>query len=470
MLKRNNIFFVLKLTILLVFFSTSILMGQAMCSEKAYLVEEESPVGNVPSSFQRLKMIRVPHEDKSKISSPSSPSQGRLRLEVDVADDAGIDTISELITLEHIKASEIEPFIKARLSRYGTVQVNDALNMLIITDKEHKVRDLTKLVRGLDVGGLKDFLRLETNVIPLKYVLASSLTQIVKERLSSDGTVQADNNLNVLIITDVKSKIDHAKKIIAILDIPTTQILIEAKIIETSSEIRNELGVDWWALTDLLPQGSLNYYKTKRKTEQDHNYYYNSQDSQFSGNAHMDLTKLGDFVNLLIKQDKAKLLSNPKIMTLNNRVGRIIAMETVEYQSSSWRYNREQLGLILQITPHIGASNYINIDISANMRNLSGWNSNGSPIVSEQRVDSSVLVKDGETFTIGGLRKKNVIKITKRVPILGYILPFIFSKKEDSVKENDLLIFITPHIVKIDTQIEPADLKKLEEIEKEGKK
>ncbi|MEK9149747.1 MAG: hypothetical protein AAB267_06850, partial [Candidatus Desantisbacteria bacterium] len=130
---------------------------------------------------------------------------------------------------------------------------------------------------------------------------------------------------------------------------------------------------------------------------------------------------------------------------------------------------QEQIGLSLGITPHIGASNYINMNISASMENLSGWNPNGSPIISEQNIYNSVLVKDGETFIIGGLKKKSVIKITKRVPVLGYILPYLFSKKEDSVKEDDLLIFITPHIIKIDTPRESADLKKLDDIEKENK-
>jgi type II secretory pathway component GspD/PulD (secretin) len=410
----------------------------------------------------------VQSQDNLESNSPSS-SKGRIQLNVDVADDAGIDTISELLTLEHIKASEIEPFIKARLSRYGTVQVNDALNMLIITDKELKVRDLTKLVKGLDVAGLKDFLRLETEVIPLKYALASSLTQIVKERLSSDGIIQADNNLNLLIVTDVRSKIDYAKKIIALLDIPTAQVLIEAKIVETSGEIRSELGVDWWALSDLLPSVSINYNaSTYKREELPSKNKYEYKQSEIFGRVGMNLTRLGDFINLLIKEDKAKLLSNPKIMTLNNTSGRIEVVETIEYKTSS-RYNgydQAEIGLVLEITPHIGVSNYINMDISAGMGNLSGWNPNGSPIIYEQNMYNSVLVKDGETFIIGGLKKKSTIKVTKRVPVLGYILPYIFSKKEDSVRENDLLIFITPHIVKIDTPLESADLKRLDDIEK----
>ncbi|MBI5574627.1 MAG: hypothetical protein HY919_08810 [Elusimicrobia bacterium] len=73
-------------------------------------------------------------------------SQGRIKFDVDILDDAGIDTVSKIVTLKNIKASEIEMFIKGRLSRYGTVQVNDALNMIIITDKQPKVNDLSKLV------------------------------------------------------------------------------------------------------------------------------------------------------------------------------------------------------------------------------------------------------------------------------------------------------------------------------------
>ncbi|MEW6103866.1 MAG: type II and III secretion system protein [bacterium] len=179
----------------------------------------------------------------------------------------------------------------------------------------------------------------------------------------------------------------------------------------------------------------------------------------------MDLTKLGNFINLLIKEDKAKLLSNPKIITLNNTSGRIEVAERIEYKTSSW-YSSNEIGLNLEITPHIGASNHINMNVSANVRSIAGWNTNGSPIISEQNVSNSVLVKDGETFIIGGLKKKNTIKITKRVPVLGYIFPYFFSKKEDSVRENDLLIFITPHIIKDGISVEKEDLKKLDELEK----
>ncbi len=469
LLKRINILFILKLNILLLlFFFTSHLEAQPYPAQEVAKQEEvllKEIIFPPSSSFEKVKVIDVVQSQEiSKSRSLSSSSKGTLQLNVEVADDAGIDTISELVTLEHIKASEIEPFIKSRLSRYGTVQVNDALNMLIITDKELKIRDLTKLVKGLDVAGLKDFLRLETEVISLKYSLASSLTQIVKERLSSDGIIQANDDLNILIITDVRSKIDYAKKIITLLDIPTTQLLIEAKIIETNEDLRDELGIDWWTLNDLFPVGTIEYYENKSKREDITKYTY--KDSRTSGRAEMDLNKLGDFINLLIKEDKAKLLSNPKIMTLNNTSGRIEVMETIEYETSYREHYRERIGLTLGITPHTGVSNHINMNILAIMKNISGWNPNGSPIISDQFVNSSVLVKDGETFIIAGLKKKSIIKITKRVPILGYILPYIFSKKEDSIKENDLLIFITPHIIKIDTPLESTDLKKLDELEK----
>ncbi|MEK9148548.1 MAG: hypothetical protein AAB267_00720, partial [Candidatus Desantisbacteria bacterium] len=103
MLKRNNLF--LKINILLiVFFSTNLL------SLEPYDTKAQ----------EKTKVINIAQSQTESDSLPSS-SKGRLQLNVDVADDAGIDTISELITLEHIKASEIEPFIKARLSRYGTV-------------------------------------------------------------------------------------------------------------------------------------------------------------------------------------------------------------------------------------------------------------------------------------------------------------------------------------------------------------
>jgi len=84
------------------------------------------------------------------------------------------------------------------------------------------------------------------------------------------------------------------------------------------------------------------------------------------------------------------------------------------------------------------------------LTSLSGWSPSGTPIVSGRESSTKVLLKDGETFVMSGLEKKELAKSTSRFPVLGYIpiIDLLFSKTVDIQKESDVLIFITPHILK----------------------
>jgi len=171
--------------------------------------------------------------------------KGSMQLSLEVADPGGTETVTDTATLVNIKASEIEPFIRARLSRYGAVQVNDAMNMLLITDMPRKVADLVKTAKKLDSPDMKDFLRLETAIIPVKNTQAIKLVNLIREKLSPDAVIKTDDNLNTLLITDVKSKIDLVKLLIAQLDLPVRQVMIEVKILELQNGNDSQIGVDW---------------------------------------------------------------------------------------------------------------------------------------------------------------------------------------------------------------------------------
>ncbi len=154
----------------------------------------------------------------------SDGSKGRLKLDVEVQDELGIDTVSQVVQLKNIQASEIEPFIQARLCRWGAVQVNDALNMVVITDKRAKLNDLTALVRQMDTPKLKDFLRLETVSIPLNYTSPETVKSLVSAQVSKEGRLIVDKAHNALVITDLKSKIESIRRIVAQLDVFSPQV------------------------------------------------------------------------------------------------------------------------------------------------------------------------------------------------------------------------------------------------------
>lgn len=447
--------------------------------------------------------------------------KGSMQLNLEVADPGGTETVTGTVVLNHIRASEIEPFVAARLSRYGAVQVNDPMNMLIITDMEKKVADLIKTVKALDSPKLKDFLRLETVIIPVKNLQASQLINLIREKLSREAVVKIDDNLNTLIITDVKSKIDQAKTLIAQLDRPIRQVMIEAKIVEIQNGTDSRLGVDWRNILQSAQAaaGSVNLLnnastkldstmKSKYSSENTNNadstqYGYFRSDSL---KASMAVQGLDTIIGLLISDGKGRILSSPRIVGANNQTAYISDGEQIYYSDDQRNYtnsvndttsftnytsssgvstsnnisgsmnqsryinnNSINTGIALNVTPHIIADDLITLDINAQINNLTGWSPSGGPIISGRSANSTVTISDGEAFVMGGLKKNTEVEVVDRWPILGYIplLDYIFASHKQVKVANDVILFIIPTILKeIGKNGTVSDTETLEELQK----
>ena len=418
-------------------------------------------------------------------------SKGRIKFDVDVWDDAGIDTVSKIVSLKNIKASEIEPFIRKRLSRYGTVQVNDALNMIILTDKQPKVDDLSKLVQKLDVEGLKDFLRLDTESISLKYTNPETLISLVQTQISPEGSIFVDKDHTALVITDVRSKIDFIKELVEQLDRPIPQVLIEAKIMEVDNDYISKVGIDWNVLKEGVSDGSARYSQDERRSLShfyETTYEYPNEPSlnrismtkegpesvkswNIYGGVNLDLRKIMDFVNFLVNEGKAKILSTPQIVTLNNKRGRVQWGSTVyvPIKRNKTYIDPIRTGLVLCVTPRIRAGDLLTLDITTQMDNLIGWGPEGNPIISGSNTENSINIRDGKTFAIAGIEKTAFVNAVKGVPLLKSIpvLKYLFSKEVKTKVTKQLLVFITPHIIKERTSFQEQKLDKLRKIEKE---
>jgi len=419
-------------------------------------------------------------------------TKGTLKLEVEVQDELGIDTVSQSIQLKNIRASEIEPFIRSRLSRWGIVQVNDALNMVIITDKKPKIDDLVKLVQQLDVEGLEDFLRLHTVSIPLNYTEANSIKNLVQAQLSPEGSLLVDSDHNTLVITDVKTKIDLIKKLVEKIDVFVPQVVIEARVVEISGDYIRKVGIDWSALGLMSGQiqTSWNASTSKGRTETksqtitetktdgtytksegpittsiQESFSQNTPVPSWQVSGYLDLDKIFNFVNILVNENNAKILSMTRIVTTNNKTGTITAGEKIFYKPMQWgqrsgEYERTT-GLTLQVTPRVGKDNVVTLSVNSNLDNLTGWSPDGNPIVINRSVNSNVVLKDSETFVLGGFEKATTVDSEKGIPILRSILPFIFSRKIKTEVKSQIIIFLTPYVKRELGYAPEEDLQKL---------
>jgi len=320
----------------------------------------------------------------------------------------------------------------------------------------------------------------------------SGLTTVVKKLLSSVGFIIEDYRTNSLIVTDIPSRLEVIAKIIASLDVPVPQVMLEVEMLDVSKNAIDKLGVQWpTTLMSLTVPGSRETsfpFGSKGTTGQDRTL--NPEAGDFGGpglgwdyapwgSAHFGpsiLTVIGTTLTLdfLKTQTDTKFLARPRILTLNNETAeiRIATKEaigvsttttTVGGQSgeSTASAERAETGVVLRVTPQVNVETgeitlFIYPKVSEAVQGSTitiGSNQYRYRDPEVRSTKSLVKVKDGETVVIGGLLRDEFSQVTDKLPILGDI-PFIgwlFKHRggdTDKNRQRELLVFITPHIVK----------------------
>ncbi|MBC8342917.1 MAG: hypothetical protein H8E61_02925, partial [Bacteroidetes bacterium] len=318
--------------------------------------------------------------------------------------------------------------------------------MLVVKEAETKLYNILALCKKLDVEEMGEFLEIRTRRIPLMFNQPSNLSGFFSSYLSVDGSIQYDDNFNVIIVHDHKTKLDMIEKEIKKFDVPPKQVKIDVKIVEISSSGMLDAGINWDALfeggsisaswnTDnsltVSTQHSDDYLDNGETVDIDDRKDENKtfrDDSRVS--VGVNIPKISEFVRILEEKGQAKISSSPSIITLNNKMGYI-------------GFGSKQKGRItLRVTPHIGESKLIVLDLDCELGDASGY---------EQSIDNQILVKEGTTFVLGGMTKVNEVKTKKRVPILGSILPILFSKHIITQETVEVAIMLTPHIIDVNT-------------------
>lgn len=318
---------------------------------------------------------------------------------------------------------------------------------------------------------------LETYFFKPQYIPLDHLEKILTNFLiNSGGKIVLDNSNNSIIITDTKNNLKYIKDILTKLDIPIKQVLIEAKIVELSKNGSKNLGIQWGA-TYNAANTSVNFPGTigisggqssaNLSAPISPNYMINmplaTGVTPAGGIGLLLGNRSGNFLldvklQALEQSGEAKLVSEPKIVTLNNQKAKIESGEEIRYKvatnnasgTTTDNIEKDEAKLILEITPQIGENNDILLNIVVEKSEFdTSRNVDGYPFKLTRKAQTLVLVKDGETTIIGGLKKEKLAKTETSVPGLSKIplLGALFRSKGDSSEVNDLVIFITPKII-----------------------
>ncbi|OGS21561.1 MAG: hypothetical protein A3J83_06955 [Elusimicrobia bacterium RIFOXYA2_FULL_40_6] len=317
-----------------------------------------------------------------------------------------------------------------------------------------------------------------TKVFPMNYaesgVIQSQISAVLIAR-EIRGTITTDQRTNALIVTATLEGIDMVEKLLKELDVKPQQVSIEAKIVDVTINDISDLGVNWsiqnieatgaGAITS--PGGSLDIAAQtavqpaiaaagKIQSTQ----LQSSLPVPQGGNFNFGYVTANQALNMklgaLITSGKAKVLSNPKVTTVNNKEASISSGEKVPYKSTtvsngisqeSWQFL--DAGITLTVTPTISPDGWITLKVLPGV-SVPQLSPAGQPPTTRNRTTNvTVMVKDNDTLVIGGLITENDIDSIQRIPVLSDlpILGYLFQYKSKNTSKTELLVFITPRIL-----------------------
>jgi type IV pilus assembly protein PilQ len=343
--------------------------------------------------------------------------------------------------------------------------------LTVLADEEAQRRKLS------DEQALAGELRVLTR--SLSYAKAEDLRQLLTQTvLSQRGQIQFDARTNTLIINDLADRLERASALITTLDRPEPQVEIEARIVQTTRDFARNIGIQWGvgarastALGNTLPfsfpnQGSLTG-RTGATQSGDATgadavgSVVNMGVSPATSGIGLALGSVNGAVNLdvaltaLESTGQGRILSTPRVSTQNNIEAEItqgiqIPIQTVANNTVTVSF--KDAALTLRVTPQITATNTVIMRIS--VENASPDFSravNGIPPIDTQRALTQVLVGDGDTTVIGGIYVSREQASQDRTPGLHRIplLGWLFQRNEFSDESRELLIFITPKIMRL---------------------
>ena len=432
--------------------------------------------------------VAVAQEDDVADAGIAAPSSGNVTLDFK---DADITNVLRILSYKSginiVAGRDVSGPITIRLT---DVPWQKALDVILRTYGYSYERE-GNIIRVTTTENLEKE-ELVTEVFSLNYARAANVPSAIEEMLSSRGSVKFDERANLIIVTDIPTNIYKIRQVIGKLDMRTQQVSIEAKIIETTLDKDDNLGINWTTQITASMAKRPTTFPFDRKAGGGIFYPLSDPAGQkstetpivgaFPSNVGtgfpmalptnftlgtLDFSSLQAVLQILKSRTDTKIISNPRITTLDNQEAKIVVATTFsipiyERNDSTGNievtgYDEKELGITLSVTPQINPEGYIVVKLEPEVSAFLSWDTFTSgnsgiiraPRFSTRRASTQVMVKDGETIVIGGLIKENIIDTVVKVPILGDIplLSLLFKKKEKAVDTTDLMFFITVNIV-----------------------
>ena len=398
--------------------------------------------------------------------------QRRISLNLD---NVPVAQVVEMLAAQHqlnvVFADQVKGNVSVSLK---DVAVKDALTAILLPVGAHFIVEDDLLIVKPFASRTPADLRIK--VFQLQYRDATDMARTIKPLLSERGKVEvlvagenqkdAVKRADVLVVQDYRQNIEKVAEVIARLDKPVPQIHIEVRLVETNLGAERRIGLNLPTEITVKSTGAentlpyQNLQGTTNTLEALSGWYELPANVGKLNLGILSVSELQATLSALAKDDNTRLVSSPSVIAMNNRkavikIGTSVPIPQVSRGISGdlFSYEEKEVNMYLEVIPRINENHSITMEVHPILEEIVGYvgpSDFPQPIISRREVQTQVMVADSQTVVIGGLIKENTIETVRKVWLLGDVplLKYLFRHKQKQKQKTNLLIFITPRIIK----------------------
>ncbi len=307
------------------------------------------------------------------------------------------------------------------------------------------------LYRVVKVAKPSSAQRVNKNVAEFKINYASIdkvVEEICKMAPELKERIIVSRETSTILVNKKSKQLGLVTDIVSMLDRPPLQVMVEARIFEISAESSKELGTKILGTDPSDPKSTI-FETTGLATAGRGGLYVRSLDKDFQV-----------YLNALETKKDFNMISSPRVIVVNNKEAVLETLDEVAYEDetvvnsisgtvTSKKLIFKNVGTTLKFIPHINEKGYITLELFPEISSSVKDSTTNYPLINKTKAYTRVVIKDGETFLLGGLLRDSEETVNKKVPLLGDIplLKFFFSRQEKAVIKKDVIIMITPRIL-----------------------
>ena len=417
---------------------------------------------------------------------------------------------SRIVTLRHAHVKDIFPNIQSMskalfpqdiMSEKVDILQDIGGNSIILIGKLSNIKRIERYVHQLDLEGEVDLQKMHviplenSNVEDMEKILSKIVPQMTGSSLGGGGkgglkggkpapkaVIASDIERNALVVLANEEQYSNILETVKALDVEKAQVYIQVKIVEVNTNMAENIGLKYGLNGGSITSNGLfslgvNAGAAPLALSSDLLGFLNNQTTQFDNNGNAFTTNerafefdavkevfaLGAQLDLLKQNGAAQILSKPSVLSTNNKessiyVGRTQSILTQAQQSTQGasaiinNYSREDIGITLKVKPRLSSNNKVSLEIETTIEDIlpGSGSSADRPTTTKRSVKTNAIINHAETIILGGLIKSADGKSISKIPILGDIpiLGRLFTSNGDAGSKVNVVIYITPYIVK----------------------